>query len=71
MGHSLFFPGGKLPVHKTCRQFLVGFVDRLEGDDEIVVDIKFDGQDVWVITELADDRPTVVNNYGLETRGAS
>ena len=60
-----------MPVHKTCRQFLLPFVDRLEGDDEIVVDIKFDGHDVWVITELADDRPTVVNNYGLETRGAS
>ena len=46
-----------MPVHKTCRQFLVSFVDRLEGDDEIVVDVKFDGADVWVITELAEVRP--------------
>ena len=56
-----------MPVRKTSRPLLVPFVDRLEDDGEVVVDIKFDGEIVWVITDV----PERGDVFPYETRDAS
>lgn len=60
-----------MPVHRTGRAILEARVERLEADGEIVVDLKFDGEAVWIITELprrVEIQPAFAH---YETRDAS